>query len=161
MVEDHNLKLLNGKYNLFKLNILISMSHVQYHTSIKGYTFIDLLGDFGGFQNSISLIFGSLMWYYSRVMYQSDKCNQFDVAVEPHADKIERFKEMSYKLLGGQGYSTREFKLDENHLHSLKDLSVSFKSANNARRIIWHNIKRTCCSSNTYCCRVRGKEVHF
>lgn len=81
MVEDENLTLRGGDYKLFKLRYLISMSHKQFHTERYNYAFLHLLGDFGGFQQSLSIIFGSIMYYYSRFMYNSGISTEVDVAM--------------------------------------------------------------------------------
>ena len=72
LVDNKNLnnKLENGNYALFGISILLELSKTMITYERSPYTCLDLLGDFGGFNDGIYLVVGLLMSYYSSRMYQ-------------------------------------------------------------------------------------------
>ena len=48
----------------------------------RSYTMLDLLGDFGGFNGSLAIIFGFALSYYAELMYQSTTSHEFGIPTD-------------------------------------------------------------------------------
>ena len=71
LVAGNNLKLQNGNYALFGFTILLELSKTMTSYERSPYTCLDLMGDFGGFNDGLYLVAGFLMSYYSSRMFQA------------------------------------------------------------------------------------------
>ena len=73
---DPKFKLSSG-YNLFEFECLIELSNKKYSYFRRAYTFLDLLGDFGGFNDAVLMILGVFMKYYSETLFKAAISTEF------------------------------------------------------------------------------------
>ena len=69
-------------YVLFDLIVKVGMSTKKTLYERVAYTSLDLLGDFGGFNESMMILFGFLMFYYNEMRYHISTSSEFSVAKE-------------------------------------------------------------------------------
>ena len=82
LVSDNRKIIGNGSYKLFGLSLDIQMSDKKVEYERRSYTILDLLGDFGGFNGSLAMIFGFFLSYYSDWMYQATTSHEFSISSE-------------------------------------------------------------------------------
>ena len=75
-VVNPRLKLSSG-YTLFEFECRIELSNKKYSYFRRAYTFLDLLGDFGGFYASVLMILGFFMKYYSETSFKAAISTEF------------------------------------------------------------------------------------
>ena len=81
-----------GGFNYPTVQIDFMMNTRKVTQSRKAYTFFDLISDFGGFNDAIFLVFGTLMGFYSSHAYQVETTKDFkvrDAKASPQDDKTE------------------------------------------------------------------------
>ena len=99
-VKDPRLKLSSG-YLLFELECHIELSNKKYSYNRRAYTILDLLGDFGGFNDAILMICGVFMKYYSKTLFKATISQEFDQAADPDPANLDRLRNMHQELKNG------------------------------------------------------------
>ena len=68
-----------GGFNYPTIQVDFKMNSRKVTQSRKAYTFFDLISDFGGFNDAMFLVFGTLMGFYSSHAYRVETTNDFKV----------------------------------------------------------------------------------
>ena len=69
------------------------MSAKKFSYERRAYTILDLLGDFGGFNGSLTMIFGFFMSYYAELMYKAITSQEFGIS---KIDSLEENKKRNF-----------------------------------------------------------------
>ena len=86
-VTDPRLKLKSG-YTLFELECIVELGNKKYSYMRRAYTFLDLLGDFGGFNDAVLMILSLFMKYYSESVYKTAISHEFKTAHKPDSANL-------------------------------------------------------------------------
>lgn len=76
-VTDPRLILTEVDYTLFEFRLRIRRSNLVTIYERHAYTALDVLGDFGGFNDAMFLIFGFCMFYYNEMRYNVSTSHEF------------------------------------------------------------------------------------
>ena len=96
-VVDPKLKLSSG-YTLFDLECRFTLQNRKYTYFRRAYTFLDLLGDFGGLNDAIVMIVSFFMKYYSETRFKATISQEYNAGADPTPANLARLNDMHSKL---------------------------------------------------------------
>lgn len=88
-------------YKLFQLRCIVELTNVKHLYSRQANTFLNLLGDYGGFHDAVFMIFAFFMSYYSEVMYMIAISHEFNFAMNPSPERLTQLNLMHSTLKSG------------------------------------------------------------
>ena len=149
-VNDKSFILGNGSYTLFDLQYTFKMSDKKITYLRRSYSLLDLLGNFGGFNGSITMILGFIMSYYAKLMYQAATSYEFGTSKN---NKIEHAEEQRLRSMHEDLSKGKNQTLEPKNLEILSSL---FEWLNN--RSSWQVFLDGCSRSILYRLCLKNKK---
>ena len=97
-VTDPRLILTDVDYTLFEFRLRIRRSNLLTIYTRHAYTALDVLGDFGGFNDAMFLIFGFFMFYYNEMRYNVSTSHEFVLGKGIKNEQITELAKLSKTL---------------------------------------------------------------